>query len=189
MHLDDEVTQISAEDNSPRERCRRWVERVVVGLGLCPFAAPVIDGERLRFAVCEHADLASMLHFIVEEIDWLEDLDGPQTTLVIFPSGIDDFERFLDLVAAAEDVIEKVGKSTAFQLAHFHPDYVFAGTEHEEPSNLTNRSPAPMLHLLRCEDVAEAVAQHPDPDGIPQRNIDLMRNLGVEGIRRLFDPV
>ena len=173
-------------DGSALEACRHWVEKVVVGLGLCPFATAPLQQERVRFALCLATDLEAMLQALAEEVSWLESADGPQTTLLVIPQGVEDFDRFLDLVGAAEAVLAALGKEGGFQLAHFHPAYCFEGRQPEDPENLTNRSPHPVLHLLRWSDVAEAVASYPDPAQIPEQNMARMRALGVEGLRRIL---
>jgi hypothetical protein len=168
------------------EACRHWVEKVVVGLGLCPFAAVPLQQERVRFALCAETELEGMLQALAEEMAWLESADGPQTTLLVIPRGVEDFDRFLDLVGAAEALLTALGKDGVFQLAHFHPAYCFEGRQPDDPENLTNRSPHPVLHLLCWSDVAEAVTGHPDPAQIPEQNMARMRSLGLEGLRRLL---
>ena len=168
------------------EASRKWVERVVVGLGLCPFASQPLLEERVRFACCPGTTMEEILQALMAEVSWLEADEGPQTTLLIIPHGMDSFDDFVDLMAAAEDLLEITEKSESFQLAHFHPDYCFEGADPADLANHTNRSPHPMLHLLRVADVAEAIASHGDTESIPVRNVARMRNLGAEGLARLL---
>jgi hypothetical protein len=171
---------------SPLEDSRRWVERVVVGLGLCPFASQPLMEERVRFALCASGELEAMLQALAEEIAWLDAADGPQTTLLILSEGVSSFDRFLDLVGAAEALVAALGKADVYQLAHFHPDYCFDAVDPDDPGNLTNRSPYPMLHLLRCADVALAIEEHPDTGQIPVRNIATLKAIGLEGVLALL---
>lgn len=177
----------SSAEVSAVEACRHWVEKVVVGLGLCPFASAPLQKERIRFALCQETALEGMLQALAEEVSWLEGAEGPQTTLLVIPRGVEDFDGFLDLVGAAEALLTALGKDGVFQLAHFHPQYCFEGRKPDDAENLTNRSPDPVLHLLRWSDVAEAVENHPDPAQIPEQNMARMRELGLAGLRSILD--
>ena len=120
---------------------------------------------------------------IIHEIELLED-ERPEaeTTIVVIPTLLQNFDHFLDAIGMCEALLEQLGKSDRFQLAHFHPDYVFDGTEENDPANHTNRSPHPAIHILRWDDVRHAMQTHPDIARIPQRNQALLRGLGSEGI-------
>ena len=165
------------------ERTRAWVQEMVVGLGLCPFAAPVVSGKLLHYA--EHAAAMDPLDFALHEAIALLQAAPTQraTTLVIYPSGQDDFETFLDLCAQLEGALSAAGADGVLQVATFHPNYVFAGADPDDPANGTNRSPYPTAHLLREADISNAVASHPDPGAIPARNMDLLRRLAANGAR------
>ena len=165
-----------------------WLESVVVGLNLCPFAAPVLRADGVRISVGEGKTAEDGVQLALEEaVRLLEDVDpSVSTTLVALPRGAEDFQRFLDIVATVEDALEEAGAGGVLQVATFHPDYQFEGTEPEDVTNYTNRAPVPILHLLREADVEEAVDSHPDPEGIPERNMARLDELGLEGVRRLF---
>jgi hypothetical protein len=127
------------------------------------------------------------LQFVYDELVHIEKTpaDLLSNSLLILPNGADDFDDFLDLVHMTETLIQDQGLTKAFQLAHFHPNYVFAGVEADDPSNYTNRSPYPMLHLLRVDEVAMAIEHHPDIHSVAPANIEKMRDLGVEQIKAL----
>lgn len=148
-----------------------WVRDFVVRHDLCPFAAGPLRAGRVRFAECADDPLESLL----DEIERL-DAGEADTTLIVL-RGFADFEDFLDLVAAAEELLEATGLESTYQLASFHPDYRFADAPPDDPANATNRAPHPTLHLLRVADVSRAVDAHPDPEGIPSRNVALLRAL------------
>ncbi len=158
---------------------RRWVVDVVVKLGLCPFAAAVVKPGRVRYAVCEGNSGGDALKLALEEASLL--LTTPpqevSTTLVIFPYALSNFHAFLDTVAEFEGALSAVGADGIIQVPSFHPDFVFQGADPDDPGNGTNRAPYPTLQLLREEEVTEAVDKHPDPEGIPKRNIALLRKL------------
>jgi hypothetical protein len=174
-----------------REAVESWLEAVVVGLNLCPFAAPVIRAQGVRIVVGEGETPEDGVQLALEEaVRLLEDVEpSVSTTLVALPRGAQDFERFLDIVATVEEALDEAGAAGVLQVATFHPDYQFEGTEPEDVTNYTNRAPVPILHLLREADVEEAVDSHSDPEGIPERNMARLEELGVEGVAGLWPSV
>lgn len=167
---------------------RRWIEQLVVGENLCPFAAPVLRDELLRIVVCDSADEVAQMRALLRELDRLQSVpeDELATTIVVYPAGLDDFDDYLDFLAVAEHLLEEAGLDGTLQIASFHPDYCFDGIAPDDVSNYTNRSPYPMLHLLR-EDMLERALRHfPQPESIPERNVERMRELGIEHLRRLL---
>jgi len=158
---------------------RQWLEEVVIGLNLCPFARREYEGERIRFAVCGEQDFEALLLEFAKELERLEREPALETTLLIFPNALTDFFDYLELVDMAQAWLGTQGLEGVYQLASFHPRYQFAGTAPNEPSNYTNRSPWPMLHLLREASVEKAVAAHPNTDAIPARNIALAKEKGL----------
>lgn len=166
---------------------RQWVERVVVGLNLCPFAETPLSQDRVRFLVSPAPSLGALLHELVDEALQLDQPEATaDTTLLIVPSLLADFDNFLDAVATANALLKDTNLEQQIQLAHFHPDYVFAGTTPDDPTNLTNRSPYPMLHLLRVADVREAIDTYPNVRAIPRENQERMRALGAEAVRSIM---
>ncbi|MFT4978947.1 MAG: hypothetical protein ACI8S6_004857 [Myxococcota bacterium] len=169
------------------EQTRLWVEAVVVGLELCPFAAAPHRQGRIRYTLTDAEDVEALLAVIAEEALRLDGWSPEEvaTTLLLAP-GAGGFEETLDLVEAAEGLVEAMGLSEAVQLVAFHPDYVFADATADDPANHTNRSPCPLIHLLRAEDVARAAEGHPDIAQIPEQNIARLRALGAAAIRALW---
>ena len=157
---------------------RKWVDRIVVGLDLCPFAQdPLVHG-RVRFEESRATSLEGIMIELVEEMALLSDPDAEaDTTLLIVPTLLGDFDTFHDAIALAEEVIEQTGNTGIFQLAHFHPNYRFEGTESDDPGNRTNQSPHPILHILRWSDVRRAMHDNPGVGLIPERNLALLRGL------------
>lgn len=164
---------------------RRWVEQAVIGLNLCPFARAVHVRDRIRFVVSAARDDDALLADLQRELVALASPDAPfETTLLIHPYALgafDDYLRFLDVADAALRVLGLEGE---VQVASFHPHYRFRGTAPDDVSNNTNRSPYPLLHLLREASVAEAVASIADPAEIFRRNIRTMQALGADGWAR-----
>lgn len=166
---------------------RRWVEAVVVQLGLCPFAQRELASEQIRFNVTGARTVDSLLVALQSEFETLAHNTEIHTTLLIHPGVLQDFfdyNQFLDL---ADRLLVEMGLEGVFQVASFHPDYQFGGTRAEDAENFTNRSPYPMLHLLREESIERAIANYPDIAQVPKRNIELMNTMGSDKLRALLD--
>jgi hypothetical protein len=173
---------------NPVEEVRDWINRVVVALNLCPFAKAPLDAGRVRIAASRGQDAPSILADLLHEIALLDDEDPEaDTTLLVITALSLDFDAFVELIDMAEALLSAAGHDGRYQLAHFHPDYVFEDAEPDDPANHTNRAPHPALHILRWDQVAEAVASHPDVAAIPERNQALLRKLGATGIAKLRD--
>ncbi len=162
---------------------RNWVERVVVAHNLCPFAKRELDAGKVRFAVTDADDEEQLLLELADELQRLNREPDIETTLLIHPQVLQDFLDYNQFLAACDELLEQASLDGIYQIASFHPDYQFAGTEPGDAENYSNRSPYPMLHILREDSVARAVANHPDVEGIPERNIALLRELGSEQLR------
>lgn len=165
---------------------RRWVEDVVVGLNLCPFARRELVNERIAFVVSDAADEETLLADLQLELLRLTDDEQIETTLLIHPRVLQDFHDYNDFLAAADGLIELLGLEGVLQIASFHPRYQFAGTAPEAVENTTNQSPWPMLHLLREASLERAIANYPDPERIPQRNIERVTALGRPAMEALL---
>ncbi|HXA36766.1 MAG TPA: DUF1415 domain-containing protein [Steroidobacteraceae bacterium] len=167
---------------------RRWLERSVIGLNLCPFAEGVYRGGRLRIRVSEQRSASGLLEELREELTGLYTADPlrRETTLLVHPWVLTDFIEYNDFLDVCEAAIVELGLEGEVQVASFHPRYQFAGTQSEDIENYTNRSPYPMLHLLLEASIDRAVAAVPDTDEIYRRNIRTLRELGHAGWQRLW---
>ncbi len=167
---------------------RRWLERSVIGLNLCPFADNVYRGGRVRFHVSEQTSASGLVKDLISELTGLHAADPAacETALLIHPWVLTDFVEYNDFLDVCEATIVDLGLEGVLQVASFHPQYQFAGTQSDDIENYTNRSPFPMLHLLREASVERAVAAVPDTDEIYRRNIRTLRNLGHAGWQRLW---
>jgi hypothetical protein len=162
---------------------RRWLERAVIGLNLCPFAKAVHVKGQIHYATYLSAEHDDLLDALLAEARQLVALDATErdTTLLIAPNALLDFLDFNDFTARAERRLAKAGFDGVLQLASFHPRFQFGGTEPDDIGNATNRAPYPTLHLLREESVDRAVEAFPDAEEIFGRNIDTLEALGPEG--------
>ncbi len=167
---------------------RQWLERVVIGLNLCPFAARPVLGGRVRVFVSAADSELELLTDLQLELARLDETPASEleTTLVVAPRMLADFLDYNDFLDRADELLQSFEWDGTYQVASFHPQYQFEGTEPDDPENLSNRSPYPMLHLLREDSVEAAVEAHPDVDGIPEANIRRLRGLTPEQRRELF---
>jgi hypothetical protein len=159
----------------------------VIGLDLCPFARAVHSRGQIRWVVSGAATPEELLADLLGELRTLADADPAaiDTTLLIHPAVLADFLDYNDFLAVADAALADLGLAGTLQIASFHPRYQFAGTAPDDVENCTNRSPYPILHLLREASVERAVAAFPDAAAIYEKNIATLRRLGVEGWRRL----
>jgi hypothetical protein len=162
---------------------RAWIERAVIGLNLCPFAKAVYIREQIRYVVSEAATPTALREDLERELRLLAESDpeAVETTLLIHPQALTEFLAYNDFLDVADSVISGLGLAGVIQIASFHPQYQFSGTAPQDIANCTNRSPYPMLHLLREASVAKAVAAFPDAALIYEKNIETMQRLGTEG--------
>jgi len=165
---------------------RRWVETVVVDLNLCPFAGRELRQERIRFVVTPATTEAQLLASLQTELEWLDTHPTTETTLLIHPRVLLDFGDYNQFLETADDLLGAMGVDGIYQVASFHPHYQFAETAAEDVENYTNRSPYPMLHLLREQSLECSIASYPDTDQIPLRNIALMKRLGIARLKQLL---
>lgn len=179
----------TVDDDGVIAATRRWIERAVIGLNLCPFArAPFAQG-RVRCRVSRAADTDALARDLCDELEFLHRADPAdcETTLLIHPQVLGDFGRFNDFLDVADALLRGLGLEGELQVASFHPDYRFADAEPDAVENCTNRSPYPILHLLRESSVERAVAAIDDPDAIYRRNIETLRKLGFPDWNALFE--
>ena len=175
------------DDADMLARTRAWLEQAVIGLELCPFAKAVHAKGRIRWVVSAARDVESLYADLRRELEALAaaPIDDVETTLLLHPHVLADFLDYNDFLDVADATVEELGLEGEVQVASFHPDYVFAGSDPDDVGNATNRSPVPLLHLLREESIDRAVAAYPDPDAIVSRNLETMRRLGPAGWRAL----
>ncbi len=167
---------------------RRWLERAVIGLNLCPFAKAVYVRNQVRIVVSDASDVDDLREELGEEMLRLRDTPPEQvdTTLLVHPGVLEDFLDYNDFLDEADALLEALELDGILQVASFHPQYRFADTDEGDPGNNTNRSPYPVLHLLREDSIDRAVEAYPTPDSIIERNIRTMEELGNEGWRKLL---
>ena len=175
-------------DGDPIALTKRWLERAVIGLNLCPFAKAVYVKNQVRFVLSDATTPEALLEALIAELEYLRDADPltTDTTLLIHPHVLNDFLDYNDFLEIADDAVEELEFNGILQVASFHPDYQFADTAPDDIGNYSNRAPFPTLHLLREDSVTRAVEAFPDADAIVDRNIATLRQLGLKGWQRLL---
>jgi len=174
--------------SNEQKAVEQWLDDVVIGLNLCPFAAKPRHNNQIRFVTSEAVTSEALLTDLYDELKLLENTpaDDVETTLLILPkvlANFDDYNQFLDIV---DELLFSFQWEGVFQVASFHPDYCFAETEPDSVENLTNRSPYPILHIIREASMEQALKHLTAPDEVFKRNIKTMDNLSEKEVKRLF---
>ncbi|ESS15288.1 MAG: DUF1415 domain-containing protein [Burkholderiales bacterium] len=165
-----------------------WLEQAVIGLNLCPFATSVYVNSQVRVVVSTAKHLDAFLDELDVELLLLRDtpVQEIETTLLVHPHLFPDFLVFNDFLNIVDDVVAEHGLEGVLQVLPFHPEFLFGGEDETDMSHYTNRSPFPMLHLLREDSLSQAIDAHGDTDAIPERNKQVLRDLGLAGWRKLM---
>ena len=169
------------------EVTREWVEKFVIGLNLCPIASTPAKENRIQYFHSGAKDIDVLYQDLMAALLRVVEVDPEviETAIVVHPYVLNDFEAYLDFLELAEEALEKAGLEGILQIASFHPNYQFEGTEGDDLRIYPNRSPYPMLHILREASVSDAVDRYPDIDQVPIRNIELMKSMGLEKLKTL----
>ena len=170
------------------QQVQQWLEEVVIGLNLCPFAAKPNRNKQIQIFISEATDEQVLLEEIYQQLKKLDStpVEQLETTLVVTPhlfKDFSDYNQYLDLIDA---LVFQMGYQGIYQVASFHPDYCFHGTQPNDAENLTNRSPYPIFHLIREDSMEKVLKHYPDPEGIPERNIERVEALSAEEVAALF---
>jgi hypothetical protein len=180
------MTRKILPDHDIKAATQTWLKSFIIEYSICPFAKRELDRGSIYFSVCHDTEIEQCLLHLMLECDRLDTETSIETTLLIFPDAFAEFDDYLDFVEIAESLLSEQGYDGTYQLASFHPNYCFQGSDLDDAANYTNRSPYPMLHLLRETSIEQAVASHPDPESIPQHNIELTRKLGLAKLQALL---
>ena len=161
----------------------RWLEKAVIGLNLCPFAKGVHVKGQIHYAVSDASDAEGVAEALHRELEGLAEANAEKrdTTLLILPHALQDFLDFNDFLEIADAMIEELDLGGILQVASFHPQFQFDGTDVDDVTNCTNRSPYPILHLLREDSIDKAVEVFPEAESIFERNMETLESIGIEG--------
>ena len=181
------LLRMSVKENDIINQTRKWVNRVVIGLNFCPFAYKVLENNSLLCLVSSAGSVEPALTDLLKAIRLMDNSESIETILLIFNEGFYDFDDYLDLVDLADALIEDEGYEGVYQVASFHPDYVFEDSDEGDAANFTNRSPYPMLHLLRESSLEKVLENFSNPEEIPQRNVRFSREKGLAYMQVLLE--
>lgn len=171
---------------SVEKQVDNWLTSIVIDLNLCPFAQREYKRNSIRFKTSIAENEQDIVSDLVVELSLLSRQKEIETSLLILPIALVEFEDFNDFLGLADTLLEEMNLDGVFQIASFHPDYRFAGTSNDDAENYTNRAPYPILHILRESSLDWAIDEHPDTDQIPLDNIALMNTLGVKHMRKML---
>lgn len=169
------------------EHTKKWIKDVVVGCNFCPFAANALKKQSIHYEVAEVEEGEASIEAFVNETTRLDEDKSIETVFLIFTNTYGDFSDYLDFVDLVEKQLTKNGYDGIYQVASFHPLYLFAGADEKDPANYTNRSVYPMLHLLRESSIDKVLETYLDPELIPDRNIAFARKKGLVYMNMLRD--
>ena len=174
-------------DEKTVQSTRQWVETFVVGMNLCPFAKREMVNDRVRFVTTQAITEEQLLMALQDELELLNSDPAIETTLLIHSHVLQDFYDYNQFLSYADKLLVEMGLDGIYQIASFHPSYQFGGTNLDDAENYTNRSPYPVLHLIREASLERAIAAYPDVDQVPARNIALMNSLGKHKLQSMFE--
>lgn len=177
---------MNPSDTLITQQTMHWIQSFIIEYNICPFAKRVVDQGGLMIQVIRETTPEPALEALVAAIRLMENNPQIETMLLIIPTFLQDFFCYLDFVDLAEALMFEQGYEGIYQLATFHPDYCFAGVVADDVSNYTNRSPYPMLHLLREDSIDKAIRFYGDTDQIPKNNIALMHKLGLDKVKKII---
>jgi len=182
-----ETPSLNLTDEQIIGATRAWVEKAVIGLNLCPFAKAVYIKDQVRFVVSPAEAPEQLLEELIKELEYLAATPAEQvdTTLLIHPWTLADFGDYNEFLDVADAAVEDLQLAGQLQVASFHPDYQFADTDPDDITNYTNRSPYPILHLLREDSIDRAVEAFPEAEAIFEKNMDTLEQLGHAGWDKL----
>ena len=166
-----------------------WIKKIVIQQNFCPFAKKPFDEKRIDYIICEKTEHSDILEAIMQTLVTLEGEQTIETSLVILPAALVVFDDYLDCLDMAVLLLKHSGYEGIFQIASFHPDYIFEGNQADASDNYTNRSPYPCFHILREASLAEQIDKFPNVDDIPQRNIEKAQTLGVDYFKKTLNTI
>lgn len=164
-----------------------WIKNTIIEYNFCPFAKREFDRQSIHFELVDDSKVEEQLHSLVNEFRRLDKTPDLETTIIVYPIGLESFFDYLDFLEIANDLLIEEGYEGTYQLASFHPDYCFSDMTQDDPSNYTNRSPYPLIHILREASLEKVLEGFLDPESIPENNIELARETGREVFERIIE--
>lgn len=184
-----QTSAASKQENSELEKSIwQWLDDVVIGLNLCPFAKKPRKNQQINLVISQAISDEALLTEFMDELLYIAQVDpnDKDTSLFAIANALDDFEQYLNFLAIAEMTVQQLGLEGEFQLASFHPQYQFEDTQAHDRENLTNTAPCPIIHIIREATAEKVLKVYPNPEQIPENNIERVEQLSVQEVKRLF---
>ncbi len=179
----------SADISTEIKATKQWLEEVIIALNFCPFAKKEFVNNTIYYHHSSADQVKAALHELIEQCRYLQAHDEIETTLIIYSDGFRSFERYLDLVDYGNDLLVESGFEGVFQLASMHPEYCFEGEDYDDSSNFTNRSPYPIIHIIREASMARVLSVYNEPEKIPENNITLANEKGTNFFQEILQRI
>jgi len=168
---------------------KQWLDEIIIGLNFCPFAKKEFVNNTIHYHLSNVSQVKPALHEFIEQCQYLQEHEELETTLLVYGEGFRGFERYLDLVEYANDLLVDSGFEGVFQLASMHPEYCFDGIDYDDASNFTNRSPYPLIHIIREASMARVLSVYKEPEKIPENNIALAQKKGGNYFKDMLEMI
>ena len=168
------------------ESIRYWLDKTIIGFNFCPFAKREFVNQSIHYEVVDERNTEEQLHAIINECHRLDENPKIETTLIILPIGLESYYDYLDMLEVANELLFQEGYEGTYQLASFHPDYCFEDVKYDDASNFTNRSPYPVVHIIREKSLEMVLTKFPEPEKIPERNIEVARKTGKDVFQEIL---
>ena len=171
------------------QQTKLWVEQVVIGLNLCPFASKPVKDNKVAYIAAGDASMEQHLQQLADCFKQLDSAFDIETSLLIFPDSYPSFDDYLELLHLSNLLLDDLRYTGVYQLASFHPAYRFENSDEDDAANFTNRSPYPMLHIIRESSVEKAVTGYKDIELVPERNVSTLRKLGYRKMEQTLQEI
>ena len=180
---------IEVQNTEITSQTKQWIEEIVIGLNFCPFAKKTFDKGAICFVIENSAEKEQQLKSLIENLNYLQNHSEVETSFIVYNNGVEGFYDYLDLLDEANQVLVDYNFEGIFQIASFHPDYCFEGNVDEAVENYTNRSPYPMLHILREASLEKALERYKNPEEIPIKNIECAKSKGIGFFQAMLNKI
>lgn len=177
--VDKKDVPVDINHNEPSiGKIKHWLEEIIIGLNFCPFAKKEFVNNTIDYHLVTASKLKQVASEVVGKCQYLHEHPEVETTLVILERGYESFYRYLEAVELAQIALEDNGFEGEFQLASMHPEYCFEGDDFDDAANYTNRSPVPLIHIIREKSMERVLSVYKKPEAIPENNMALAREKG-----------
>lgn len=183
------TTQMNTDEQSEVLATKEWLDKIIIGLNICPFAKKEFVNNSIHYHLSKTEQVKTALHEFIEQCRYLQTHEDLETTLIIYGDGFRGFERYLDLVDYANDLLVDSGFEGIFQIASMHPEYCFDGDDYDDASNFTNRSPYPIIHIIREASMSRVLSVYNEPEKIPENNIFLAHEKGADFFQQVLTRI